>query len=120
MSRDGSAAETLLRRLASADESCLTSVLSAPATRSSAVGLEGGRRPPGAALRPDVRALVRLAALLAVDGPTPSVCWAAELASVNGVTDDDLVAVLLAVMSCARAAQAELTASRLAAAFGEC
>ncbi|HET8980184.1 MAG TPA: hypothetical protein VFN87_18680 [Solirubrobacteraceae bacterium] len=119
MTTDVRPAEALLRRLASADESCLGSVLSAPAARTSRAAPGAGVSPASGALAPDVRALVRLAALLAVDGPTPSVCWAAELASVAGVTDDRLVAVLLAVMSCARAAQVELTASRLATVFAD-
>lgn len=119
MSAPAQSAEALLRCLASADESCLGSVLSAPAARTSCAISAADGRPTSAALTADVRALVRLAALLAVDGPTSSVCWAADLASVAGVTDDDLVAVLLAVISCARAAQVDLTASRLAAVFAD-
>ena len=109
-------AEELLRGLAAADRSCLDSVLSVP--------LSGGRGPAGrpsatAGLDGDARALVRLAALLAVEGPTPSVCWAAELVSVRGVGDDGLIAVLLAVISCAQTAHVELTASSLAAALDD-
>jgi hypothetical protein len=109
-----SSAEQLLRGLAAADRSCLDSILAVPVAgdRSPA-----GRPCEGAGLEPEARALVRLAALLAVEGPTPSVCWAAELATVNGVGDDGLIAVLLAVMSCAQTAQVELTASSLATAF---
>ena len=110
------ASEDLLRALAAADTSCLDSVLSAPATRAS-TGEPADRPWPGAVLEPDARAVVRLAALLAVDGPTASVCWAADLATVTGVPDDGLVAVLVAVMSSAQTAEAELTASRLAAAL---
>jgi hypothetical protein len=110
------AAEQLLRGLAAADRSCLDSVLAVPVT--------GSRTPAGApcttaGLDGDARALVRLAALLAVEGPTPSVCWAAELALVTGVGDDVLIAVLLAVRSCAQTAQMELTASSLAAALDD-
>jgi len=78
--------------------------------RSRAVeGRRAGRPPPPA----------WTVTLLAVEGPTPSVCWAAELVSVRGVGDDGLIAVLLAVISCAQTAQVELTASSLAAALDD-
>ena len=115
-------AEELLRGLAAADASCLDAVLSAPVTRASSEqspGSPSARAGLGtdAVLGRQPRALVRLAALLVVDAPTPSVCWAVELASLTGITDDGLVAVLLAVISCAQTAEAELSATSLAAAL---
>jgi hypothetical protein len=113
-----SSPEELLRGLAAADSACLDAVLSAPVTRPSPgdpdTALSGVPVLDG-----DARALVRLAALLAVEAPTASVCWAAELASAAGVDDEGLVAVLVAVRSCAQVAEVERNASCLAAVFDD-
>ena len=71
-----------------------------------------------AALPPRVRALVRLAALFAVDAPTSSLRWAVELASCAGVDDDDIVGALVTVGSDIGLAQVVSTAPRLALAIG--
>ncbi|MBV9048239.1 MAG: hypothetical protein JOY58_08215 [Solirubrobacterales bacterium] len=71
-----------------------------------------------AALTPRVRALVRLAALFAVDAPTSSLRWAVELASCAGADDDDIVGVLVTVGSDIGLAQVVSIAPRLALAIG--
>jgi alkylhydroperoxidase/carboxymuconolactone decarboxylase family protein YurZ len=103
---------TLLSRLAGADESFLRSVLSTVS--------DPCRRLPGASPGLDRRisSLVRLAAVLAVDGSSESVCWAADTAAANGADDDDLLAVLLTVAPCAGGGNVAVGASRLAAALG--
>jgi hypothetical protein len=101
----------LLSRLAGADESCLRSVLSSISACAAMPGASPG-------LDRRIRALVRLAAVLAVDGPPASVCWAADAAAASGADDDDLVAVLLTVGPCVGAGDAAVAASRLATALG--
>ena len=63
------------------------------------------------------RALVELAALLAVDAETTSLRWAAERAAVAGADDQALVRVLLASASAAGSAQTASGAARLALAL---
>jgi 4-carboxymuconolactone decarboxylase len=77
-------AEELLRRLALNDESAVQSVLA---------GIpEAGGVP---ALDAKIRALVSLAALLAMDASTTSLKWMAETAYRAGATDDEIVGVLV-------------------------
>jgi len=76
----------------------------------------GTRVAPALAARP--LALVRLAALLASDAATESIVWAAERATATGAADDELIAVLAAVASCADTVSASDNATRLAAALG--
>jgi alkylhydroperoxidase/carboxymuconolactone decarboxylase family protein YurZ len=99
---DGSA--ELLRRLAAGDESSLRAVLSAAP-------------PADPALDRPTRALVQLAALLAVDAGTSSLRWAVEIASAAGVDDAALVRVLLTAASTTGTAQAVASAPRLALAL---
>jgi 4-carboxymuconolactone decarboxylase len=95
----------LLRRLAAGDERSVQAVLSAAP-------------PHGAALDRGTRALVQLAALLAVDAGTPSLRWAVDVASAAGVDDASLVQVLLTAAAATGAAQAVTSAPRLALALG--
>ena len=98
----------LLRRLASHDERLLRSVL---------------RPTPGddfdriCALDRRTRVLVRLGALCAVDAATPSLRWAAELASASGAGVDAMAAVLMSTGRTAGFAQLVASASRLATAL---
>jgi 4-carboxymuconolactone decarboxylase len=95
----------LLRRLAAGDESSLRAVLSAAP-------------PADAALDRATRALVQLAALLALDAGTVSLRWAVDVASAAGVDDVSLVQVLLTAASATGTAQAVASAPRLALALG--
>jgi 4-carboxymuconolactone decarboxylase len=97
--------EQLLRRLAVGDEGCLQRALS-------------GRPPADPALDRATRALVQLAALLAVDAGTTSLRWAVDVASAAGVDDASLVQVLLIAASATGTAQAMASAPRLALALG--
>jgi 4-carboxymuconolactone decarboxylase len=105
--------EALLRRLTANDEGSLASVLTpTPEFAAAAPGCAG------AALHPEIRVLVRLAALLAVDAPTISLRWAVELASSTGADDEALVGVLVISEPAVGAAQVVATAPRLALALG--
>ncbi len=105
------ATKQLLRRLSACDEGFLQAVLR-----------------PGPSARPEcddaptalsrkTRALVELAALLAVDAATPSLRWAAERAAITGADDETLVRVLLESASSAGSAQTATGAERLALAL---
>jgi 4-carboxymuconolactone decarboxylase len=103
-----SEARELLRRLASGDERSLQSVLAPDPSPAAALPL----------LDRLTRTLVRLAALLVLDGSAESLSWAVELASTTGAGDDALVAVLLATGPAAGSAQLVASAPRLALALG--
>ncbi len=99
--------EELLRRLAAGDERCLRWALG-PVTARDDSG-EGW----APVLGREERALVQLAALIAVDAGTASLRWAAERAGATGVDDQTLVHVLLIVGPTAGAAQTVTSAPRL-------
>jgi len=99
------ATKELLRRLAASDERSIRDVLS-------------GRCQQGDGLDRIARALVQLAAMLAVDAPTTSVRWAVDVASTAGVDDAALVRVLVSAASATGAAQTVASALRLALAVG--
>ncbi len=103
--------EALLRGLAAGDESSLCTVL-APRPE-----LAPGAAWVAPALDCRIGALVRLAALLAVDACTTSLRWAVELAGSSGADDGAVVAVLLATGSAVGAAQLVTNAPRLALAL---
>jgi hypothetical protein len=98
----------LLRRLASHDEPLLRRVLRPGPARD---------LDPICALDRRTRVLVGLVALFAVDAGTPSVRWAAELASAAGAGVDAMAAVLMSAGRTAGSAQLVASASRLAAAL---
>jgi len=64
------------------------------------------------------RALVRLASLLAVDAPTTSLQWAVEHAHGAGLSDEEIVGVLLMVGETVGFARVVSAAPRLALAIG--
>jgi hypothetical protein len=64
------------------------------------------------------RALVRLAALLAVDASTTSLRWAVEQAAAAGVRDEEIVGVLRTVGETVGFAGVVAAAPRLALAIG--
>ena len=80
--------------------------------------LDQARRAGAPGLQRRVRALVRVAALLAVDAPTATLRWAVELASATGATDEALAAVLVKTAAETGGAQVVWSASRLALALG--
>ena len=105
-------ARHLLRRLATGDEICLDAILRP--------GVASGDPTPATAPLLDTRTrlLVQLAALLALDASTESLCWAVDLASAAGADDDALAAVLIVSGHTAGSAQLATSASRLAMALG--
>jgi 4-carboxymuconolactone decarboxylase len=105
-------AKDLLRRLTAGDEGCLRAVL-APMPE-----VETATRLTRSSLDHRIRALVRLAALVAVDAPTTSLRWAVELAAAAGADDRAIVRTLIASAPATGAAQVVSTAPRLALALG--
>lgn len=71
-----------------------------------------------ASLKPKVEALVRLGALLAVGAATTSLRPTVELALALGASEDEIVAVLVAVGPAVGLARLVTTAPRLAVAIG--
>jgi 4-carboxymuconolactone decarboxylase len=104
--------EDLLRRLAVQDEDSLRTVLAL------GPGLADPSDPSVVALTPKIGALVRVAALVALDAPTCALRWAVELASCAGADDDDIVAVLLTLAPDLGVARLVSIAPRLALAIG--
>ena len=70
------------------------------------------------ALSPQIRVLVRLAALLALGASTTTLRWAVELAAGAGADDDALVGVLVTAAPAVGAARVVASAPRLALALG--
>jgi 4-carboxymuconolactone decarboxylase len=101
--------ELLLRRLAAGDESSLAAVM-VPQS-----GVEGA---PEQALDRRTRALVQLAALLAIGASTATLQRAVEDASTNGAAVGTLAGVLLASAHAAGTARTVEGAPRLALALG--
>ena len=99
-------AEELLRRLALNDERAVGMVLTRPASY----------RPTE--LSSKIELLVRLAALLAVGGATPSLREVVAHASAAGATTDELVGVLVSVGPTIGLASLVASAERLAIAIG--
>ena len=96
----------LLRRLAINDERALDSVL----RMSGDEGLD-------AALNPATRALVRLAAVLALHPAPESLHWAVAVAQAAGATDDDVAGTVVAVAPIIGLARVHWAAPELAAAL---
>src|SRR3954447_2252697 len=97
--------EQLLRRLALNDEKLVGSVLARTAG-------------PVAALDHKAEALVQIGALLSVGACTASLRWTVELAQATGATDDELLAVLVAIGPAVGLARVVAEAPRLALAMG--
>ncbi|HEY3728833.1 MAG TPA: hypothetical protein VGL51_16770 [Solirubrobacteraceae bacterium] len=105
----GGQTEDLLRRLAYNEESSARAVLTlAPGRSNSEV----------AGLTPKLTALVRLAALIALDAPTPSLCWAAEQAACAGASVGEIVGVLVTVAPEVGLSRVVSAAPRVALAIG--
>lgn len=98
--------ERLLRRLALNDERSLRSALADPGM-------------PGASdLDAKAQTLVTLGALLSVGAPTVSLRSTVELASAAGVSDDEILGVLLAIAPVVGHARVVGVAPHLALALG--
>jgi alkylhydroperoxidase/carboxymuconolactone decarboxylase family protein YurZ len=96
--------EELFRRLAINDEAAT-------------LGAVNDTSPP-AALDPKICALTRLAALIAIDSSVASYQWATDLAVGNGATEEEVVAVLMAVAPIVGLARLTSAAPELALALG--
>jgi len=101
--------EELLRGLAAGDDHSLRAIRVSP---------QDVAHGAAAMVAPRTRVLVRLAALLAVDAPTTSLKWAVERASATGISDEEIVGVLLAVGEAVGFARVVSVAPRLALAIG--
>jgi 4-carboxymuconolactone decarboxylase len=97
--------EDLLRRLALNDEKAVRAAVGAQAAAW------------GGVLDAKTTALVRLAALLTLGAPTSSCRVGAERAHAAGATDDEIVAVLVAVAPAVGGARVVAAAPRLALAI---
>ena len=78
--------EESLRRLALVDEQCIQSLLGISLRHAEATGLA-----------PKTHALVRLAALIAMDASCVSYGWAVDAALMAGATADEIMGTLIAV-----------------------
>jgi 4-carboxymuconolactone decarboxylase len=99
--------EDQLRRLAINDVSCLDSLNRIEGTCSGV-----------ACLDPRAASLVRLAVLVALDGPSPTIEWATSNAIAAGVTDDEVVGVLATAAPLIGTARVVAAAPRIAGALG--
>jgi len=99
--------EQLLRRLALNDEKLVGSVLS----RTAGDG-------PAPALDRKAEALVQVGALLSVGASTATLRWTVELAQASGVTDEEILGVLVAIGPAVGLARVVAEAPRLALAMG--
>jgi 4-carboxymuconolactone decarboxylase len=69
-------------------------------------------------LDPKTHALARVAALIALDAPTPSYMWAVESAREAGATDREIVGSLVAVLPAVGATRVVSAAPKLGLALG--
>ena len=97
----------LLRRLAVSDEGTIGSVFAGEIT-----DLESSE------LGDKTRALARLAALVATESAAPSYQWAVSVARAAGVSDDEVVGVLVSVGPIVGIARVASAAPALAGALG--
>lgn len=107
MSRAVERHEDILRKLAIRDDAYVESVLARGVDRSEA-----------SALDPRTRALIGLAAMIAMDAAPPSYLAAAEAGLACGVTKDEMVGVLVAVTPIVGLARVVSAAPKLALALG--
>jgi 4-carboxymuconolactone decarboxylase len=99
--------EDLLRRLALNDEAAIASILSA-----------GMADVHGSELSDRANAQVRLAALVALEAAPASYQWAVGVALAAGVTEDEIVGVVLSVAPVVGAARVHSAAAALVGALG--
>ncbi len=69
-------------------------------------------------LDPHAAALVRLAVLIALDGPAPAFEWATAAAIASGATEDEIVGVLVTAAPLVGSSHVVSAAPRLARAMG--
>ena len=100
--------EQVLRKLTIRDDALLQRSLAK----------EGCGRPAESSLDPKTHALVRIAALIAMDAAAPSYLCAVDSARAAGASDEDVVACLLAVMPILGEARVVSAAPRLGLALG--
>ena len=96
-----------LRRLTTNDEHFLSEHMSLEATCDPACGLDAR-----------TRALVRLAAVITMEGPGPSYGWTVTDALSSGATPEEIVGVLLAIAPVVGVARVVAAAPRLGLAIG--
>jgi 4-carboxymuconolactone decarboxylase len=97
--------EELLRRIAIHDPRCLESILS-------------GDEPGASTLDPVVSALIRVAGLISVDAPQPSLSWSVSEALGAGAAPSDVIEAFLAIAPAIGTARVVAAAPRLALALG--
>lgn len=100
--------ERVLTKLAIRDDALMQSIFSG--SDESSVALSS--------LDAKTHALVRVAALIALDAALPSYLWAVEHAHGAGATDDEIVGCLVAIMPAVGAARAVSAAPRIGLALG--
>ena len=100
--------ECILRKLAIRDDAFIQAILAGPDEASLSLS----------ELDPKTHALARVAALVALDAPTPSYLWAIELAREAGVTDREIVGSLVAVLPAVGATRVVAAAPKLGLALG--
>jgi len=100
--------EQVLRKLTIRDDALLQRSLAR----------EGCGRPAESSLDPRTHALVRIAALIAMDAAAPSYLCAVDSARAAGASDEDVVACLLAVMPILGEARVVSAAPKLGLALG--
>jgi 4-carboxymuconolactone decarboxylase len=99
--------EVMLCKVAIADDGFVEDVLSNDRTNLSASTLDA-----------KTHALVRVAALIAIDAETPAYLWTLEAARRAGASDDEIVGCLLAVMPPLGVARIVSAAPKLGLALG--
>ena len=105
--RDEPSCAGLLRRLAVSDQGTIGSIFADEIT-----GLDESQ------LGGKTHALVRLAALIATESAAPTYQWAVSVAHAAGVSDDEVVGVLLGVAPIVGIARVASAAPMLASALG--
>ena len=99
--------KTILRRLALRDDRYIASLLADERESAARSGLD-----------PDAHALVRVGALIAVDAAPPSYMSAVEAAGHAGVTHEEIVGALIAVLPIVGVARVVSAAPNLGLAIG--
>ena len=106
--QDVESTEGILTKLAIRDDAFIQGILAARDEASISLS----------ELDPKAHALARVAALVALDAPTPSYMWAVELAREAGLTDREIVGALVAVLPAVGATRVVAAAPKLGLALG--
>ena len=99
--------EHILRRLAVSDDSFVESILGDERTNLATSTLD-----------PKSHALARIAALVAIDAEPASYMWTVESARRSGATNDEIVGVLIAIVSAVGTGRVVAAAAKLGLALG--